>query len=819
MKKIPRILRFIAGPLTFTAASALAGGPSSVCSGVPTKYPGAGTITLNYDGGGALGSRSKAQADAIVAAAISLWSNVGTSSVILSRGADLPVDVTIGNYTTYYNNNSDGLNPVIYDTDGSIIDSLLGIGAKNYTLGFAGSTWWIHPTYCEYMEGEAVINGFITSSDIKLTNTIAHEVGHLIGLDHTQLDSGQGLASANYPLMYPINYRSTSSLHADDVAVVSTLYPDTTLTSIYGELTGNFTQVNGTPIRGANLWAQETTTHEVYSIVSDYLMQNNGYFKLLLPTGTYTLHAEAIQTQFTGGSGVGPYSDTPSNISFQPPLYNGGIAMTPVTLGGSVPTQFAIIAACAATATFKLNGTGSIGGNCVTSTPPSTCSYIISSASPSISTNAFASSLSMTSSAGCAWTAISNVGWITITGSSSGSGNGSIAYSVSANTGTSARTGTISIGGQKFSINQSGSGANNYVTQVQTIYIAYFGRPADPGGLAYYSNLMFTQNGSYAAMLDDFWNSPETQGLYNQSTVSAKVNQIYHFLFSHDADAGGLAYWSGLITSGQITLPSAAYVIAYNAESADAAILAGKQSAAAIFTAHVDTATETLAYANCVVAGRTFLLPVVSTATIPSANSMDTTIAGLQSCSGGFNEQFQSGFPATWTANSGTWQAGYNGSVLDNVSTHGVSSLTSIATFNGTFSNLDYSAQVARMGCTTCSNRLVIRASGSIVGGVYANAYHFNYTGDGSYSVFKYVYGNSTALQGWTASSAIAKRNGWNVLRVVANGSNLTFYINGVLVWSGSDSSVSSGRVGFSMYSDGTSTDYFFADYATLTPQ
>jgi len=356
--------------------------------------------------------------------------------------------------------------------------------------------------------------------------------------------------------------------------------------------------------------------------------------------------------------------------------------------------------------------------------------------------------LSVTSSAGCAWTAISNVGWITITAGSSGSSNGSVAYSVSANTGTSARTGTISIGGQTFSINQGGSGANNYVNQVQTMFIAYFGRPADPGGLSYYSNLMFTQNGSYAAMLDDFWNSTETQGLYNQSTVSAKVNQIYHFLFSHDADAGGLAYWSGLIASGQITLPSAAYVIAYNAASADAAILTGKQSAAATFTAHVDTATETLAYANCVAAGRTFLLPVVSTATIPSANSMDNTIAGLQSCSSGFNEQFHSGFPATWTANSGAWQASYNGSMLDNVYTHGVSGLTSTATFNGTFSNLDYSAQVARMGCTMCSNRLVIRASGSIVGRVYANAYHFNYTGDGSYSVFKYVNGTSTALQG-----------------------------------------------------------------------
>lgn len=64
------------------------------------------------------------------------------------------MDVTIRNYTTYYNNHSNGLNPVIYDTDGSIIDSLLGIEAKNYMLGFAGSTRWFRPAYCgEYIEG------------------------------------------------------------------------------------------------------------------------------------------------------------------------------------------------------------------------------------------------------------------------------------------------------------------------------------------------------------------------------------------------------------------------------------------------------------------------------------------------------------------------------------------------------------------------------------------------------------------------------------------------------------------------------------------
>ena len=207
-------------------------------------------------------------------------------------------------------------------------------GAKNSVLGFAGSGWNNNGSQCEYVEGRAVINGYISISDTTMKVVLAHEAGHLIGLDHTQLDNSQGLANSNYPLMYPIAYRSLNSLHEDDIAAVSALYPGATLDSVYGQLTGSFIQANGTPIRGANIWAKEVSTNKVFSFVSDYLIQNTGYFKLLLPPGSYTLHAEVIQTEFTAGSSIGPYSDTSSGLSFQPPLYNNGVAIAPVVFGG-----------------------------------------------------------------------------------------------------------------------------------------------------------------------------------------------------------------------------------------------------------------------------------------------------------------------------------------------------------------------------------------------------------------------------------------------------------------------------------------------------
>ena len=53
--------------------------------------------------------------------------------------------------------------------------------------------------------------------------------------------------------------------------------------------------------------------------------------------------------------------------------------------------------------------------------------------------------------AGCAWTGASNnTSWLTVTSGASGSGAGTVAFSASANPNTTARTGTLTIGGQTF---------------------------------------------------------------------------------------------------------------------------------------------------------------------------------------------------------------------------------------------------------------------------------------------------------------------------------------------------------------------------------
>jgi hypothetical protein len=63
--------------------------------------------------------------------------------------------------------------------------------------------------------------------------------------------------------------------------------------------------------------------------------------------------------------------------------------------------------------------------------------------------------ITVTAPSGCAWSAVSNATWITISAGASGTGNGSVTYVVAANTGTTLRTGTMTIGGITFTVTQS----------------------------------------------------------------------------------------------------------------------------------------------------------------------------------------------------------------------------------------------------------------------------------------------------------------------------------------------------------------------------
>ncbi len=94
-------------------------------------------------------------------------------------------------------------------------------------------------------------------------------------------------------------------------------------------------------------------------------------------------------------------------------------------------------------------------------TVPGGCAYSINPTSQSFPGSGGSGSVAVTTQAGCAWTAASNASFITITSGSSGNGSGAVNYTLAANSGA-ARTGTITIAGQTFTVTQAAGSSCTY---------------------------------------------------------------------------------------------------------------------------------------------------------------------------------------------------------------------------------------------------------------------------------------------------------------------------------------------------------------------
>lgn len=100
------------------------------------------------------------------------------------------------------------------------------------------------------------------------------------------------------------------------------------------------------------------------------------------------------------------------------------------------------------------SGTLLIAGRVFTVTQ-SGCGFVIAPASQSFDPAGGTGNVTVTAAGGCSWTAVSNVSWITLSTGASGQGSGTVAYTVSPNSGTAARTGTLTIAGRTFTVTQA----------------------------------------------------------------------------------------------------------------------------------------------------------------------------------------------------------------------------------------------------------------------------------------------------------------------------------------------------------------------------
>jgi hypothetical protein len=140
--------------------------------------------------------------------------------------------------------------------------------------------------------------------------------------------------------------------------------------------------------------------------------------------------------------------------------------------------------------------------------------------------------------------------------------------------------------------------ATTYHNDIQKLYVAYFNRPADVGGLNYWETVVEAANGSTAAVSAAFAASPEYKAAYAGLNTAGIVNEIYNNLFGRDAETTGLDYWVGVINAGSFTIDQAVAIISEAAQGTDKVAFTSKVSAANTFTTSLDTPAEQAGYSG-----------------------------------------------------------------------------------------------------------------------------------------------------------------------------------------------------------------------------
>jgi Ca2+-binding RTX toxin-like protein len=134
--------------------------------------------------------------------------------------------------------------------------------------------------------------------------------------------------------------------------------------------------------------------------------------------------------------------------------------------------------------------------------------------------------------------------------------------------------------------------ANATSTQLQELYVAYFGRAADPTGLDYWKEKGITT----AAFAANMYAQPEFKSAYGSLSTESQVNQIYKNLFDREADVAGLTYWTQQIKLGKLQLAEIANDLIWAAQnnsgsSDDKTALTNRTNAAVAYTAKIKEST------------------------------------------------------------------------------------------------------------------------------------------------------------------------------------------------------------------------------------
>lgn len=138
--------------------------------------------------------------------------------------------------------------------------------------------------------------------------------------------------------------------------------------------------------------------------------------------------------------------------------------------------------------------------------------------------------------------------------------------------------------------------ATNYINEVQKLYVAYFSRPADPDGLAFWADKLQNDPNGYVNIAQAFSTSAEYQATYGGQSNRAVVAEVYENLFGRAGEAAGIDFWTDKLDRGILNLGNVVTGIADGAQNNDELAFDAKVGVSTLFTRRIDTPAEIAAY-------------------------------------------------------------------------------------------------------------------------------------------------------------------------------------------------------------------------------
>jgi hypothetical protein len=329
---------------------------------------------------------------------LAAWTNPVPSNIILQYGGTTFQSVAKGPWSGL-----PGSSGVITfeDPNNEMSGSTLAIGGGSGFLGGGGTV--NGNTFNGFTRGYVIFQNAADLSSsfrqsLNFSRVLTHEIGHAIGLGHSDM----GSANIMYPSCCLANTPVPPSLGPDDLDGLNYIYPG-----------------------------------------------SGG------PSCTYSISPTSAPAAAAGGSGS-------VNVATQPGCNwtsSSNSTFLTVTFGASGSgSGFMNYSVASNSVASPRSGTLTIAGQTFTvNQAAAPCSYSISPSSASAPSAGGSGTVTLSAPAGCAWNAISNAAFISITSPTSGSGSGTVSYSVNSN-GVTARTGTLTIANQTFTLNQFGTG-------------------------------------------------------------------------------------------------------------------------------------------------------------------------------------------------------------------------------------------------------------------------------------------------------------------------------------------------------------------------